>query len=538
VRGACAMRVVVPMAAVPVPPPSSSRSSMASSMEAAVRRRGGWRGGRGCGCAVRAAGWDGVVVDAAVVVCDVASSYTSSLTSSMSSSGGMGALSATSIRDAVFDGHSFWWSAASPLFAFSVAPDLLILKRLNDAESSTNEMNQAFATLLLFVIVSIPAEAYTKSAYGEVLSNIDAFHFLIQSAISLTNLRILLAFRDERAVRRGNERASATTTTTTTTTTTARVVQAPLVGRPGRVVEAFAGVGLLATSLLLSLDERLLIVPDTAPVVLHTAVDAFRSWGDEFESASSAFLGLPRPAANALSVPTWGVHIFSLVEWLLAMGLVWDYAERDRGNNRGWRTLTWGMLPLHASGICAITQHFFGNVSSLDWLVAAQGAFTMMGNVGMCVAAGELAGVGRERNEDDDRLAALLATSSQSIDELVVDEGETSWWDFDVENFGTKLWAEDNDGIFITKVALLSLAVASGVRGLSLYLSPWFDPTEGALRDYTNIVAFAMVATPLALNVEKWQNRERRVLARDALTAVYASVDDDIAVVAVEDSKA
>ena len=507
--------------AVAVPPPPSS------SMEA-VRRRGGWRGGRGRGCAVRAAGWDGVVVDAAVVVCDVASS--SSLTSSMTSSGGMGALSATSIRDAVFDGHSFWWSAASPLFAFSVAPYLLFLKRLNDAESSTEEMNQAFATLLLFVIVSIPAEAYTKSAYGEVLSNIDAFHFLIQSAISLTNLRILLAFRDERAVRRGNERASATKTS--------RVVQAPLVGRPGRVVEAFAGVGLLATSLLLSLDERLLIVPDTAPVVLHTAVDAFRSWGDEFESASSAFLGLPRPAANALSVPTWGVHIFSLVEWLLAMGLVWDYAERDRGNNRGWRTLTWGMLPLHASGICAITQHFFGNVSSLDWLVAAQGAFTMMGNVGMCVAAGELAGVGRERNEDDDRLAALLATSSQSIDELVVDEGETSWWDFDVENFGTKLWAEDNDGIFITKVALLSLAVASGVRGLSLYLSPWFDPTEGALRDYTNIVAFAMVATPLALNVEKWQNRERRVLARDALTAVYASVDDDTTLVAVEDSKA
>ena len=519
------------------------RVRASSSSTASRAARVGWRArrGRGCARAVRA-GWDDIVVDAAVaavstavvtsssslsVVFDVASSQASSSSSSLD---GLGALSATSIRDAVFDGHSFWWSAASPLFAFSVAPYLLFLKRLNDAKSSTEEMNQAFATLLLFVIVSIPAEAYTKSAYGEVLSNIDAFHFLIQSAISLTNLRILLAFRDERAVRRGNERASATKTS--------RVVQAPLVGRPGRVVEAFAGVGLLATSLLLSLDERLLIVPDTAPVVLHTAVDAFRSWGDEFESASSAFLGLPRPAANALSVPTWGVHIFSLVEWLLAMGLVWDYAERDRGNNRGWRTLTWGMLPLHASGICAITQHFFGNVSSLDWLVAAQGAFTMMGNVGMCVAAGELAGVGRERNEDDDRLAALLATSSQSIDELVVDEGETSWWDFDVENFGTKLWAEDNDGIFITKVALLSLAVASGVRGLSLYLSPWFDPTDGALRDYTNIVAFAMVATPLALNVEKWQNRERRVLARDALTAVYASVDDDTTLVAVEDSKA
>ncbi|ABO95119.1 predicted protein, partial [Ostreococcus lucimarinus CCE9901] len=81
------------------------------------------------------------------------------------------------------------------LFALSVAPYVLFLKRVNDAPSATVEMRQAFATLLLFVLISIPAEAYTKSAYGEVLSNIDALHFLIQSAISLTNLRILLAFR-------------------------------------------------------------------------------------------------------------------------------------------------------------------------------------------------------------------------------------------------------------------------------------------------------------------------------------------------------
>jgi len=443
------------------------------------------------------------------------------------------------VFDAVFDGHSFWWACASPLFAASTAPYVLFLKRLNDAEGSTREINDAFATLLLFVFASVCAEAYTTSAYGEVLSNIDAFHFLIQSAISLTNLRILLAFRDERAI---DGRVNASVAMSRATTMEARAM--PMVARPGRVVEAFAGVGLLATSLLLSLDERLLVVPDEAPVMVRTAIDAFRSWGDDFELSSSALLGLPLPAANALSVPTWGVHIFSLVEWLLAMGLVWDYAECDRGNNRGWRTLTWGMLPLHASGICAITQHFFGNVSSLDWLVAAQGAFTMMGNVGMCVAAGELAGDSRERNDDDERLAALLATSSQSIDEIVIDEGETSWWDFDVENFGTKLWAKDNDGLFITKVAVLSLAVASGVRGLSLYSSPLFDPNDGALRDYTNAVAFAMVATPLALNVDKWQNRERRVLAREALSAVYAfdgrsspsKVEDDVAAL-VEDSK-
>ena len=31
-----------------------------------------------------------------------------------------------------------------------------------------------------------------------------------------------------------------------------------------------------------------------------------------------------------------------------AAGLVWDYAEAT-GNER-WKGLTWGMLPLHASG--------------------------------------------------------------------------------------------------------------------------------------------------------------------------------------------
>jgi hypothetical protein len=340
-----------------------------------------------------------------------------------------------------------------------------------------------------------------------VLSNIDALHFLIQSAISLTNLRILLAFRRENT--RRDERASIAPSSDGAAVAS--------VGRPGVVVEAFAGVGLLATALLLSLDERLLTLPATSPVALTTSVEVFRTWADDFETTTSAFLGLPNPVTDALSVPTWGVHIFSLVEWLLAMGLVWDYAECDRGNDKGWRMLTWGMLPLHASGICACTQHFFGNPSSLDWLVAAQGAFTMMGNVGMCVAAGELA---KTDSTYDDVTRGARSTSEPAC--VVVDETESSWWDFDVENFGTKLWAEDEDGVFITKVAVLSLAVASGVRGLSLALSPAFDADVGPLRDSTNVVAFLMVAAPLALNIEKWKNRERVALTRDALGTVYA----------------
>ena len=52
----------------------------------------------------------------------------------------------------MLDGHSAWWAVASPLFALSVGPYLVFLKRLNDAESATGEMRRAFATLLLFVL--------------------------------------------------------------------------------------------------------------------------------------------------------------------------------------------------------------------------------------------------------------------------------------------------------------------------------------------------------------------------------------------------
>jgi len=74
--------------------------------------------------------------------------------------------------------------------------------------------------------------------------------------------------------------------------------------------------------------------------------------------------------ANALSIPTWAIHVSSLVEWLVAMGLVWQYA--DVCGNPRWKGLTWGMLPLHTSGICACTYHFFYNSEKVEWLVALQ----------------------------------------------------------------------------------------------------------------------------------------------------------------------
>lgn len=92
---------------------------------------------------------------------------------------------------------------------------------------------------------------------------------------------------------------------------------------------------------------------------------------------------------NALSIPTWAIHFSSVIEYLVAMNLVWKYSEVT-GNER-WKGLTWGMLPLHASGICACTYHFFYNPSSLQFLVTMQAGLTLLGNLTCAIAAFRIA---------------------------------------------------------------------------------------------------------------------------------------------------
>lgn len=92
---------------------------------------------------------------------------------------------------------------------------------------------------------------------------------------------------------------------------------------------------------------------------------------------------------NALSIPTWAIHFSSVFEYLFAMQLIWDYAEIT--DNPKWKGLTWGMLPLHASGICACTYHFFYNPSALQFLVSMQAGFTLLGNLTCAIAAYRIA---------------------------------------------------------------------------------------------------------------------------------------------------
>ncbi|KAK3012161.1 hypothetical protein RJ639_010460, partial [Escallonia herrerae] len=102
-------------------------------------------------------------------------------------------------------------------------------------------------------------------------------------------------------------------------------------------------------------------------------------------------LQLSEPS-NALSLPTWAIHVSSVLEWIIAMALVWQYAEES--GYESWKGLSWGMVPLLGGAFCACTWHFFYNSESLEVrlpffqaLVALQGALTVIGNTAMCVAA-------------------------------------------------------------------------------------------------------------------------------------------------------
>ncbi|NJK35501.1 MAG: DUF2499 domain-containing protein [Oscillatoriales cyanobacterium SM2_2_1] len=76
---------------------------------------------------------------------------------------------------------------------------------------------------------------------------------------------------------------------------------------------------------------------------------------------------------HALSFPTWMVHISSVLEWAIAIWLIWS-----RGTQ--WQPLSLGMMPALISALCACTWHFFDNATSLEWLVEVQAATTLVGN--------------------------------------------------------------------------------------------------------------------------------------------------------------
>ncbi|MDX1976330.1 MAG: DUF2499 domain-containing protein [Pseudanabaenaceae cyanobacterium bins.68] len=88
---------------------------------------------------------------------------------------------------------------------------------------------------------------------------------------------------------------------------------------------------------------------------------------------------------HVLSLPTWVIHVSSVLEWAIAIWYIDRYATLTQ--NFGWRWLALAMLPALVSALCACTWHFFDNDLSLSWLVTLQAAMTLGGNICLAIAA-------------------------------------------------------------------------------------------------------------------------------------------------------
>mmetsp|Transcript_9182 Transcript_9182/g.15197 ORF Transcript_9182/g.15197 Transcript_9182/m.15197 type:complete len:553 (+) Transcript_9182:54-1712(+) len=249
---------------------------------------------------------------------------------------------------------------AGIFFQASLLPYLGFLYFLSfRANRTPNLGNFGWQYLLLFVLGTIPSGIITKSVYGQSLANTDWLHGGAEALLTMTNILIVLGFREAMTNPSFQESGSKYGNTPKFIAggiALAFAVACALgtkIGFEGHSAFLF-GIGNLPADTVTSL-----------PFVMHSEPD------------------------NALSIPTWAIHCSSVIEFLFAMDITWKFAETT--GNEKWKGLTWGMLPLHASGICACTYHFFYNPSSLQFLVELQAFFTLLGNITVAIAAYRIA---------------------------------------------------------------------------------------------------------------------------------------------------
>lgn len=318
---------------------------------------------------------------------------------------------------------------AAQFFALSLFPYLGFLYYLAQPETKCPPLATAgFRFLLVFVFCSIPAGIYAKTHYHDILANIDWLHGSAESLLTITNILIVLGMRS--AVNNASSDASI---------------------RPEKPASGLNSIAILPLLALFG----------------------------------TAFGGLqlhPEPL-NALSFPTWIIHVSSIIEWLMAMSLVYEYAKVSR--NPRWKALTWAMIPLHTSGLCACTYHFFYNAASLNALVTLQAALTFGGNVALFAAAYSIYRYGKIPKETEERIImAPTRIGLPGFEDLAV----TS--------------KDDSSFLFLAKVFVFSTVGAAVVKWGEPWLNTPFSPSYG--------VALAMIFLPTALNTLKWFGLSRK----------------------------
>lgn len=388
---------------------------------------------------------------------------------------------------------------AGSLFGFSLFPWLAMLYWLgHPTVKAPTGVTFGLTFLLAFVFGSIPAAIGAGGLYGVSLADADWLHGSAESLLAITNCVVVLGFRDALSGRTGTDEDAGT----------ARLKTAALVLG---VCSALSAVAVLASG----------------GAEVHTP------WLSGVGNLPAELYG--SEPANALSVPTWIIHTSSLVEWLVAMGLAWRFAEYS--DQPRWKGVTWGMLPLHTSGIVACTYHLFYNQAAVSWCVTLQALMTCIGNTTLAIACLRLAlAQGWTWQMGRDEFARLLASISTDLAKLVggdqqdgqkagaaetgktpdvsssaapdkeVDAGAAliGW-----EDLGDA-WAQDSDTFFLLKLLALSGGLAYFVKyAPALIPGSLTDAWAGLPDEAISVLALAVIFVPTGLNVAKWNQRSQ-----------------------------
>eukprot|EP00980_Cylindrotheca_fusiformis_P007979 scaffold1697_cov120-Cylindrotheca_fusiformis.AAC.61 len=244
---------------------------------------------------------------------------------------------------------------AGVFFQASLLPYLLFLYFLSFRENRIPDVgNFGFQFILLFVVSTIPSGIISKLTYGTSLANVDWLHGGAELLLTVANIMIVWGFKEA-----------------------STKPEQPSVGTPRAICLGIFALFIAAMA--------------AGPSLGVEAHSAFLFGVGDLPSSTVAALPwvTHEDPINSLSIPTWIIHFSSVIEYLVAMDLVWKYSEVT--GNEKWKGLTWGMLPLHASGICACTYHFFYNSSVLQLLVTMQAGFTLLGNLTCAIAAFRIA---------------------------------------------------------------------------------------------------------------------------------------------------
>lgn len=393
---------------------------------------------------------------------------------------------------------------AGPLFGASLFPYLAFLYLLNVEENDCPKgVTVGFATCLLFVFLTIPAAIVAKLWYGVSLADSDWLHGSAESVLTITNLVTVVAFRQAlqaKQQQQQNDNANPLLLLRSTTTTTTMPLSATSYGPMIQL-----------TAILTALSSVTIVVPGLMGAEQHTRyLNGFM----DVTGIDWTLLGAHAEPDNALSIATWIIHISSLVEFLVAMGFCWRWA--DAVKNPTWKGLTWGLLPLHSSGITACTYHLFYN--HIPVLVPIQAFLTCVGNTTAAYAALRIAlsngwklpekmsffesYATRYNNNDDyasrDDMTSLDASGQEATQRLLPLFESPSLVGF--EDLGDTL-QNDSDAYFLLKL-FVGCAVASyAVK----YGEIAFDfPFEA-----NAFWGFTFILVPSALNAFKWWKRSR-----------------------------